>query len=88
MCTQCGSLSQCAAQHDACTDDPTGDCVLYYSGCANGCAAMDQACYDNCAAANPGGAALYKPWMLCLVCNACSNDCGAGLVGVHASDCP
>ncbi len=69
-CSFCAQTNDCAAETNACFDDP--DCVSVV-GCANTC--TDQACLDGCLAdAGGDGANLYQSVINCLVasCPACS----------------
>jgi hypothetical protein len=77
-CISCTSLTVCAAQNDACNNDP--DCADY-DACIKTCS--DMACAQACKAAHPTGASLSNALVQCAIC-ACPLDCN----GPGSANCP
>jgi hypothetical protein len=63
-CVRCAAAFSCPTENDACSADADctaiRDCVLAQCG--------DASCVDDCSAANPNGADLYRALLLCAYC--------------------
>lgn len=79
-CIGCALEGPCADGYDACMNDM--DCTAVID-CFSGCDGGDQACFQTCIDQHPSGFQLYETFVLCVICDACPNDCdGSG------SGCP
>ncbi|MDI1447612.1 hypothetical protein [Polyangium sp. 6x1] len=73
-CIDCATNGPCEGLWLKCTTTPSCQGLL---SCLPNC--QDQLCFDKCLQAFPDGIDLYNETAVCLVCQACYNDCdGAG----------
>lgn len=76
-CANCSLNQACAAEMNACFNDP--DCSAFID-CLNNC--FDEVCANACADTYPNGVNGYMALTVCAFCAACPNDCaveGQGL---------
>ena len=96
--TFCDDTGQCSNGMDGCAEcayGPGGPCVEPYEVCISSdeclalldcfqsCDENDPQCYQKCADSFPSGAEQYNDLVICVICDACYNDCDG-----QASGCP
>ncbi|MEZ4308262.1 MAG: hypothetical protein R3F14_09485 [Polyangiaceae bacterium] len=79
----CGDIGQGCI---GCAVGPNGPCEASYVGCINDTECIDYAnclsecnsdlCFQKCAESFPTGQQLYNDLVVCVICDACENDCG------------
>lgn len=94
----CDNSGECSNGADGCVEcayGPGGPCVGLYDTCIssdeclalldcfNTCDPNDPDCYQKCADSFPTGAAQYNELVVCVICDACYNDCDG-----QGSGCP
>jgi hypothetical protein len=70
-CISCAVNGQCSDSYNACIG--TQECTDYIN-CTSNCGG-DPMCAQKCALTFPNGAQLYNSLVVCVICNACFNDC-------------
>lgn len=70
-CVNCSVDMVCPEQWGKCASTPQCLDLMYcLASCQN-----EQLCVDKCLSAYPGGVDAYNETALCVVCQACANDC-------------
>lgn len=76
-CVTCANEGSCADELAACTID---DGCFYFTQCVVSCEDGDHVCVNACEERQPGGAALYRDYDNCLMCEECYFSCGGASV--------